>query len=211
MKKRGLFITFEGGEGSGKSTQIREVAAYLKKKGYSVELYREPGSTAAGEAIREILLNPELKTMVWQTELLLFLAARAQLVREKILPAIKKGKVVLVDRFEDSTIAYQGYGRKLDKVKMESFFPFVRERCLPDATFFLDVPVSLGLSRAAKRGKADRMEKSKIDFHERVRRGFLSLAKKHNRRIHVVSSDRSVEAVRMDIFKVLDRIINAKR
>ncbi len=207
MKKKGLLITFEGGEGSGKSTQIRETASYFKRKGYKVEIFREPGSTAAGEAIREILLNPKLKTMVWQTELLLFLAARAQLVREKILPGIQKGEIVLVDRFEDSTIAYQGYGRGLDIKKVTGFFPFVRENCVPDLTFFLDLPVSLGLERARKRGKADRMEKSNRDFHARVRKGFLSLAKKYPKRIHKIFSGRSVGEVRADIFKVLDSVI----
>lgn len=210
MKKRGFFITFEGGEGSGKSTQIKEAAKYLRKKGFQVEIYREPGSTTVGEAIRNVLLNPKLKSMVWQTELLLFLAARAQLVREKVLPALKKGTTVLVDRFEDSTIAYQGYGRKLDQIKIESFFPFVRERCLPEITFFLDVSVSLGLQRASKRGKPDRMEKSKLDFHKRVRKGFLSLAKKYQPRIHVIASDRSLGEVRMDILKVLNEKLGIK-
>ena len=210
MKKCGFFITFEGGEGSGKSTQIKEAAKYLKKKGFQIEVYREPGSTDVGEAIRNVLLNPKLKSMVWQTELLLFLAARAQLVREKIMPALQKGKTVLVDRFEDSTIAYQAYGRKLDQFKIESFFPFVRENCLPDLTFFLDVPVSLGMQRASKRGKPDRMEKSKLDFHERVRKGFLSLAKKYQPRMHVIASDRSVEEVRVNILKVLDEKLRIK-
>ena len=210
MKKRGLFITFEGGEGSGKSTQIKETAQYLKKKGFKVEVYREPGSTDAGEAIREILLNPKLKAMVWQTELLLFLAARAQLVREKILPGLQKGHAVLVDRFEDSTLAYQSYGRGLDENKIMSFFPFVRENCIPDLTFFLDVPVNLGMTRAAKRGKADRMEKSKRVFHHRVRKGFLDLTRKNPRRIYRVLSDRAVEAVREDIFKVLNQVLRLK-
>ena len=210
MKKCGFFITFEGGEGSGKSTQIKEAAKYLKKKGFQIEVYREPGSTDVGVAIRNVLLNPKLKSMVWQTELLLFLAARAQLVREKIMPALQKGKTVLVDRFEDSTIAYQAYGRKLDQFKIESFFPFVRENCLPDLTFFLDVPVSLGMQRASKRGKPDRMEKSKLDFHERVRKGFLSLAKKYQPRMHVIASDRSVEEVRVNILKVLDEKLRIK-
>ena len=210
MKKRGFFITFEGGEGSGKSTQIKEAAKYLKKKGFQIEVYREPGSTDVGEAIRNVLLSPKLKSMVWQTELLLFLAARAQLVREKIMPALQKGKTVLVDRFEDSTIAYQAYGRKLDQFKIESFFPFVRKNCFPDLTFFLDVPVSLGMQRASKRGKPDRMEKSKLDFHKRVRKGFLSLAKKYQPRMHVIASDRSVEEVRVDILKVLDEKLRIK-
>lgn len=207
MKKRGLFITFEGGEGSGKSNQIKEVAKYFKKRGEQVEIFREPGSTEAGEAIREVLLNPKLKKMVWQAELLLFLAARAQLVHEKILPALKKGKVVLVDRFEDSTLAYQGFGRGLDMKKISAFFPFVREKCVPDLTFFLDVPVSLGMERASKRGKADRMEKSKRDFHERVRKGFTALAKREPRRIHTIASGYPVEIVRAAIFKVLDSVL----
>jgi len=204
--KKGLFITFEGGEGSGKSTQIKEAAKYFKKKKRQVEIYREPGSTEAGEAIRAVLLNPVFKTMAWQTELLLFLAARAQLIREKILPALKKNKVVLLDRFEDSTLAYQGYGRGLDIKKIEAFFPFVRENCVPDLTVFMDVPVSVGLTRAAKRGKADRMEKAKRLFHKKVRLGFQALARKHPKRIYTVNSARPVEEVRADIYALFDRL-----
>lgn len=211
MKNRGIFITFEGGEGSGKSTQIEEVAKYFKKKGKKVKIFREPGSTETGEAIRSILLNPSLKKMAWQAELLLFLAARAQLVREKILPALKKGCVVLLDRFEDSTLAYQGYGRGLAVKKIQTFFPFVRGECVPDLTLFLDVSVSLGLARAAKRGQADRMEKSERLFHERVRRGFQTLARKHSKRIRTIQSGRSVPEVRADIFKCLDQVFKSKR
>lgn len=207
MKKRGLFITFEGGEGSGKSTQVKEVAKYFKRKKRQVEIFREPGSTDTGEAIRSVLLNPALKKMAWQTELLLFLAARAQLIREKILPALAAKKVVLLDRFEDSTLAYQGYGRGLKKEKIEAFFPFVREACLPDLTLFLDVPVSVGLQRVAKRGKADRMEKSRRLFHEKVRRGFQALARKYPKRIYTVQSDRPVAEVRTDIYALLDRLV----
>ncbi len=205
-RRKGFFITFEGGEGSGKSTQIKEVAKYFKKKKRQVVILREPGSTEVGEAIRAVLLNPALKNMVWQAELLLFLAARAQLIREKIIPALKKNKVVLLDRFEDSTLAYQGYGRGLDMKTIASFFGFVRETCVPDLTFFLDVPVELGLQRAAKRGQADRMEKSKRLFHQKVRRGFQALAKKNPKRIYTIASGRSVEAVRADIYALLDRL-----
>lgn len=207
MKKHGLFISFEGGEGSGKSTQIQEVAKYFKRKKRQVEIYREPGSTEAGEAIRAVLLNPTLKKMAWQTELLLFLAARAQLVQEKIIPALKKNKVVLLDRYEDSTLAYQGYGRGLDMKVIASFFGFVREACVPDITLFMDVPVELGLKRAAKRGQSDRMERAKRLFHEKVRRGFQSLAKKNPKRMHTINSSRSVDEVRADIYALLDRLI----
>jgi len=145
--------------------------------------------------------------MVWQTELLLFLAARAQLIREKVIPALKKNKVVLLDRFEDSTLAYQGYGRGLDMKVIASFFGFVRETCVPDLTIFMDVPVDLGLQRAAKRGQADRMEKSKRLFHENVCRGFQALAKKNPKRIHTINSSRSVDEVRVDIYALLDRLV----
>lgn len=205
--KRGLFITFEGGEGSGKSTQIKEVAKFLKRAGYKVETFREPGSTKTGEAIREVLLNPKLKSMTRQTELLLFLAARAQLVREKIMPALKKGRAVLLDRFEDSTLAYQGYGRGLDMKKISSFFPFVRENLTPDATILLYVPVAVGLKRAAKRGRADRMEKSARGFHERLLKGYLDLARKNPRRIFKVQSDRDIPAVKADILKVVRHVL----
>ncbi len=204
--EKAIFITFEGGEGSGKSTQIKEAADYLKKLGKKVEVYREPGATQVGEAIRNVILNPKLSRMTAETELLLFLAARAQLMREKIVPALKKGKIVLLDRFEDSTLAYQGYGRGVDIKKIASFFSFVRGNIVPDLTFFLDVPVALGMDRAAKRGKADRMEKAKRDFHERVRKGFLTLASKNPNRIKVIDSSATISVVREKILEQLDYV-----
>jgi len=173
-KKRGSLIVFEGPEGSGKSTLIRRVCRVLKKKGYRVLQLREPGGVKISEAIRNILLNKANTKMSANAELLLYLAARAQLVNEKMEPALRKGIVVVCDRFEASTLAYQGYGREMSvsRIRQVSRW-FVRGNLRPGLAFFLDVPVCVGLKRG---GRHDRMERLSLLFHERVRRGFLKLA-----------------------------------
>ena len=191
-KHRGYFITFEGAEGAGKSTQIRNAVAFLKKKGYSVVMLREPGGTSISEAIRAILLDKNNKEMAHATELLLYLAARAQIVREKILPALKKGKVVICDRFEDSTRAYQGFGRKIPLKAIEEASKLVRGSLKPDLTFVLDIDIAKGLKRG---GRHDRIEREALSFHQRVRKGFLALAKKFPRRMTVLNASQSVEQV----------------
>ena len=201
--KKGYFITFEGAEGSGKSTQIRNAVAFLKKKGYSVVMLREPGGTRISEAIREILLDKKLKEMTDVTELLLYLAARAQIVREKILPALKKGKIVICDRFEDSTWAYQGYGRKIPMAGIEQASQLVRGRLKPDLTFVLDIDTTKGLKRG---GRHDRIEREALSFHRRVRQGFLSLAKKDPKRIAVLDSSQPLEWVSQKIRERLERV-----
>lgn len=203
--KKGFFITFEGAEGSGKSTQIKKTAQHLRRRGYDVVLLREPGGTRVSEAIREILLNPKHKEIVPQTELLLYLAARAQIVNEKILPAIKKGKVVICDRFEDSTLAYQGYGRgfKISEIETVSRH-FVRGALKPDHTFLLNIPARQGMKRG---GRHDRMEKQSFQFHDKVQRGFLKLARREPKRYTVLDSRRPIERVFQEIQKVLDRVL----
>ncbi len=202
-KHRGYFITFEGAEGSGKSTQIRNAVAFLKKKGRSVVMLREPGGTRISEAIREILLDKNNKEMAHVTELLLYYAARAQIVREKILPALGKGKVVICDRFEDSTRAYQGFGRKISLGAIEQIGKLVRGSLRPDLTFVLDIDIAKGLKRG---GRHDRIEREALSFHERVRRGFLALAKNEPRRIVVLDSSRSVESVSQKIRERLQNV-----
>ncbi len=205
MGLKGLFITFEGTEGSGKSTQIKKAAAYLKKKGRKVLLLREPGGTRVSEAIREIILNKDYKEMADSTELLLYLAARAQIVREKILPALQKGYAVICDRFEDSTLAYQGYGRKISlKAIREVSRLFVRGGLQPRLTLLLEIDPKEGMKRG---GRHDRMERQSFAFHNKVYRGFLSLAKGNPGRYKVIDARQSIEDVSKEIRKVLDRVL----
>lgn len=199
--KKGYFITFEGAEGSGKSTQIRKAAEFFVKRGRSVVMLREPGGTRISEAIRAILLDKNLKEMAPVTELLLYLAARAQIVREKILPALKAGKVVICDRFEDSTRAYQGFGRGLSMKAIEQASTLVRGTLKPDLTFVLDIDIAKGLKRG---GRHDRIEREALSFHRRVRRGFLALAKKEPKRMAVLDTSKPVEEVSR---KVLERLV----
>jgi len=201
--KKGFFITFEGTEGSGKSTQIRYAAQFLKKKGYTVAVLREPGGTKTSEAIRQILLNKDLKEMRPETELLLYLAARAQLVREKIEPALREGKVVILDRYEDSTLAYQGFGGGISLRLIEAFSRFVRGSTVPSLTFVLDIDTRRGLRRS---GRGDRVEQKAVSFHEKVRRGFLQLARTDPRRYVVLSTRESVTEVRKKIEVKLDEL-----
>ena len=201
--KRGIFITFEGAEGSGKSTQIRFARSFFRKKGKSVLLVREPGSTRASEAIRKVLLDPKHKGMAKETELLLYLAARAQLVREKVSPALKAGKVVISDRFEDSTVAYQGFGEGIPLRTIEMLSTFVRGNLKPDLTFVLDIDPKRGLARG---GRHDRVERKSNAFHARVRRGFLALARKNKKRIVLLSTRESIREVQKKILGKLNEI-----
>ncbi len=204
--KKGLFITFEGTEGGGKSTQIRKTAAFLRKKGRKVLLLREPGGTRVSEAIRTVLLDPQNKGMVSEAELLLYLAARAQLVREKIIPALAKGMAVILDRFEDSTFAYQGYGRGLPMKAIETVSRlWVRGGLSPDLTIILDIDPARGMARG---GRHDRMEKESIKFHRRVRQGFLSIARKNPKRYAVVDAALTIQEVSKC---VQERVLNVLR
>lgn len=203
MSKKGYFITFEGAEGSGKSTQIRNAVAFLKKRGHSVVMLREPGGTRISEAIRQILLDKDLKEMARVTELLLYLAARAQIVHEKILPALKKGKVVICDRFEDSTRAYQGFGRKISLKAIDHASRLVRGALKPDLTFVLDIDIKKGLERG---GRHDRIEREALSFHQRVRRGFLALARKEPKRMVVLDTSKPVESVSQKVRERLERV-----
>ncbi len=201
--RKGYFITFEGAEGSGKSTQIRNAAAFLKKKGRRVLMLREPGGTRISEAIRAVLLDKHLNEMTAVTELLLYLAARAQIVREKILPALKKGKVVICDRFEDSTRAYQGFGRGLSLKAIEQANELVRGSLRPDLTFVLDIDSAKGLKRG---GRHDRIEREALSFHRRVRQGFLAIAKRNPKRMVVLDTSRPVDKVRQKVRERLERV-----
>jgi len=208
-----LFITFEGVEGSGKTTQIQRLKKYLDRKGIPCKVTREPGGCPIGEKVRKILLNPDHREMVPLSELLLYEAARAQHVKEVIEPFLKKRGVVLCDRFSDATIAYQGYGRKIDLRWIERLNHFSSRGIKPDVTFLLDCPSDVGLKRALKRNrtlkqeKEERFEKEKIQFHQRVRKGYLALAKKEPRRVKVVDTRQGEDNVFNKILKTVDKLI----
>ncbi len=191
---RGVLVTFEGGEGCGKSTQMRILAARLRAAGIAVSELREPGGTAVGEAIRAILLDPENSDLVPVSELLLYEAARAQLVAQVIEPALAAGEVVLCDRFYDSTTAYQGHARGLDLDRVRALHEVATGGLAPDRTILLDIDPALGLFRATDSG-ADRLEREDAAFHARVREGFLAIAREEPARVRVVDASGSVDEV----------------
>lgn len=175
MAERGVFLTFEGPEGAGKSTQIARLAERLRAHGRAVRTTREPGGTPAGDRIRDVLLDPQLRVDP-VTEFLLYAAARAQHARETIRPALDDGVDVLCDRFADSSVAYQGYGRGLAPAWIDDVNDVATDGLRPDMTVLLDLPSDVGLARIAARGAIDRLEQADAAFHRRVRDGFLALA-----------------------------------
>jgi len=183
--RSGKFITIEGPEGSGKSTHSRLLCDHLRREGFRIVHTREPGGTGISEAIRKILLSRKHVGMSDACELLLFMAARAQIVKEVIEPALKKGYIVVCDRFHDATVAYQGYGAGMDLNIIESMRKLATGGLKPDLTVLLDVDSAAGLERG---GARDRMEKKSLSFHKKVRRGYLRLAKAEPRRIKVIST-----------------------
>jgi len=185
---RGIFITIEGPEGSGKSTHSRLLRDFLRRRGYRVLHTREPGGTKISEAVRKILLHRNNKAMGDVCELFLFLAARAQIVEEIIKPALKKGYVVICDRFHDATVAYQGYGAGLDLKLIEEMGNLATKGIKPDLTVLLDVETKRGLRRA---GAKDRIETKSLEFHKRVRGGYLALAEREPERIKVIPTTES--------------------
>ncbi|MFO7534794.1 MAG: dTMP kinase [Kiritimatiellia bacterium] len=214
---RSAFITFEGPEGCGKSSQILLLADRIRAAGISLVCTREPGGTPAGEAIRELLQHDKAgEGLVPEAEVLLFLASRAQLVRQVILPALEAGQWVVCDRYIDSTVAYQGYGREFGPERIAGFNNFVVGPALPDLTLLLDIDVQKGYDRMEARnrvtgGQHDRMELQTAAFHERMRQGYLELARKMPDRIRVVNADRSPEAVSEEVWKVVCDVLLCAR
>ena len=204
---KGYFLSVEGGDGSGKSTQIQNIKKYLTERGQEVILTREPGGTPVAEKIRELILDPANKALTDRAEMLLYAASRAQHVEEKILPALAEGKTVLSDRFTDSSIAYQGYGRGLGEMVAE-VNRIATGGKEPDLTIFLNMTPAVGMARKNKQDGhiLDRMEQEKLAFHEAVYQGYLVLAKESNGRIAAIDADRPAEVVFADIKKELDRV-----
>ena len=198
------FITFEGSEGCGKSTQVQRLTARLERCGIPYVVTREPGGTPSGETIRELLqFAPHNSAMAAETELLLFEASRSQLVREIITPALKRGLCVIADRFLDSTTVYQGAARKLDHETVERLNAFVVGDCIPDITFVLDVDAATAASRMQKPRKADRMEQQPAEFYERVREAYRELAAREVKRIVSIDGSRDANQIENEIWRML--------
>jgi dTMP kinase len=195
-----MFITFEGPEGSGKSTQIKLLTTYLQNKGWSVITTREPGGTPIGDQIRACLHDVNNTAMTPSAELLLYSASRAQLVGELIRPALAQGQIVLCDRYADSTLAYQGYGRGLDLASLHQITHFATGGLQPDLTLLLDLDVEAGLARRQSGGEEmNRLDREAVAFHQRVRQGYFQLVQADPQRWVVIDADRPVEAVQVEI------------
>ena len=214
MNPRGKFITLEGPEGSGKTTQANLLVGRLKKLGHEVLYAREPGGTPTGEAIRQILQYDKAGEPICpETEVLLFAASRAQLVRHVIIPALDRGTIVICDRFADSTTAYQGYGRGFSIDQMLAINEFAIDGAVPDLTLLLDLDVSIGFQRIVQRHKAssstwDRIEREEKAFHEKVRNGYLELARRWPERFKVVNAQGNPEGVEQDIWRIVENVVH---
>jgi dTMP kinase len=205
------FITFEGGDGSGKTTQLKALESYLTARGKSCLSTREPGGTSVGKLLRKVLLEVGKQQITSATELFLYLADRAQHIHEVIIPALEQGKIVLCDRYIDSTLAYQGYGRGIDLQLLRRLNDMASQGIRPDLTLLLDCPVEIGLSRSAQRSQMgagqseDRFEREKLEFHERIRAGFLELARTDPDRFRIINAAESARAVTEEIKNIIDR------
>lgn len=209
---KGLLISFEGIEGCGKSTQLELLATDLEHKGLEVVKTQEPGGTKIGAMIRKILLDPKNKVIDPMTELMLYEASRAQHLREIILPAIKYGKVVLCDRFSDSTVAYQGYGRGLNLESIKRLDILLTGGLRPSLTILLDIDPEKGLIRAKRRGigsflREGRMEREGLSFHKKVREGYLKIAQEEVDRVKIINADASIEHVQRRIIEVVGDLL----
>ena len=208
----GLFLSFEGGEASGKSVQAQRLAEWIRAQGREVVSVREPGSTPVGERVRDVVLHAQEIPLAPNAQALLYSTARAQLVRDVIRPALEAGKVVIVDRFFDSTLAYQGYGHGADLAQLRAVTDFAVGSTRPDKTFLLDLPVEVAERRSASRKPGrqwDRFESEARAFHDRVRAGYLRLATDEPQRFAVIRGDRDEAAVATDIRHEVERLLPA--
>jgi dTMP kinase len=208
----GLFITFEGPDGSGKTTQIGLLAQYLRKMGYDVLLTREPGGTSIGDQVRGVLHDLCNTEMTAHAEFLLYSASRAQLVRQVLLPHLWHGGVAISDRFADSSMAYQGYGRELDLESVRQITWFATGGLTPDLTIYLDLPVEVGIQRkeaafAAQRGECNRLDRQTIEFYERVRAGYLEMVSVEPHRWLVIDAMQTIESIQAAIQVRLDIVL----
>jgi dTMP kinase len=203
---RGIFISFEGCEGSGKSTQAKLLAEALEGTGRKVVLTAEPGGTQISQRLREVLLDPEHTAMEPVTELLLYAAARRQHLAEKIIPALREGKVVITDRFSDSTRAYQGTARGLDMELIDTLDKIATEGLKPELTIILDLDEEEGLKRNRSCGKRDRLELEDVSFHKKVREGFLLIAKDEPQRVKIISASQKKNKVHKEIMQQVNSI-----
>lgn len=196
MSHRGVLITFEGGEGAGKSTQIQCLALALEQAGYQVLLTRQPGGTTYGKRIRDLILAPtETEILSSRAELFLYLADRAHHVESLVRPALAAGQIVICDRYTDSTLAYQGYGRGLDLTQLQLLNAAATDQLIPDLTFLLDLDPHMGRERIAGRGVLDRLESEALSFHEAVREGYKTLASQEPQRWVTVDAQGSVTEI----------------
>lgn len=209
MKNKGFFLTFEGGEGAGKSTLIESLESFLKDKGFQIVKTREPGGTPFGEKIRSILLDHASNFLSPQAELCLFLASRSQHIKEVIAPALKEGKIVLCDRFNDSSIAYQGGGRGLGIEKVSSFCDFIVEGLKPDLTFYLDIDPKIGLERITHASNHhDRIESEVASFHQNIRKAYHQIAQQDKKRLKVIDATKSKASVFKEVMDQISETLN---
>lgn len=206
--KKSFFITFEGPDGSGKTTQINNIRSFFEERGFETVVTREPGGTNIGEKIRDILLDRDNSEMDHMTEALLYAASRAQHVSEVILPALEQGKIVICDRFTDSSYAYQEYGRKLGR-SIEVINEYAVNGCIPDITFLMELSPDEGMKRIESSVK-DRLEAEKMDFHERVFEGYRCLSKRFPDRIKTVDASMDIESISMTIRGYLLELLGRK-
>ncbi|MES9971706.1 MAG: dTMP kinase [Candidatus Thiodiazotropha sp.] len=206
---KGRFITVEGGEGAGKSSNLAYIQSLLEAAGKQVLFTREPGGTPLGEAIRELLLGHKHTGMADDTELLLMFAARAEHLQQKIMPALEQGTWVLCDRFTDASFAYQGAGRGLSYEKIANLQQFVQGSLRPDLTLLLDLPVETGLQRAGQRSEPDRFESEKRDFFEKVRSGYLQIAAQEPDRVKVIDASPALQQVQLQIDKIIQHYLES--
>lgn len=202
------FITLEGGEGVGKTTNIAYIQSLLKSENIPLVLTREPGGTALAENIRQLLLDKEQEAIAEQTELLMMFAARAQHIKHVIKPALDRGDWVLCDRFTDATYAYQGGGRNMDLSTIQWLENFVQADLRPDLTLLLDAPIEFGMQRAQQRGKLDRFESEKMAFFDKVRQAYLSIAEQQPKRVKIVDATQSLDNVQSQIKQILSPFIH---
>ena len=206
---KGFFVSFEGIEGTGKSTQAGLLSDFLIGKGFAVVKTAEPGGTLISRKIRELLLSLDSKGMAPLTELLMYNASRVEHIKEVIAPAIKRGDVVISDRFSDSTVAYQGYGRGLDLRIIDSLDVIATNRLRPDITILLDIDVETGLRRNREINKFDRLELEDISFHRKVREGFIRISEKEKDRVKLVECSGPLEAVHREIVEIISAFMAA--